>query len=71
MKQVYHLIGKHDTTTMVQLTLSLSELKILHNACVDVLREFPEMLSYDEARKDLDAVIRDNEPIISSDELLD
>lgn len=33
-------------TTRVDLQISLGELKILHNACVDIVRDFPMMISY-------------------------
>ncbi len=33
-------------TTRVDLQLSLGDLKILHNACVDIVRRHPDMISY-------------------------
>ena len=38
----YQLIQKDDVNKNVNLTLTLGMIKILHNACVDVLRTLPE-----------------------------
>ena len=38
----YQLIQKDDAIKNVNHTLTLSMVKILHNACVDVLRTLPE-----------------------------
>ena len=38
----YQIIQKDDVTKNVNLTLTLGMVKILHNACVDVLKTLPE-----------------------------
>ena len=38
----YKLIQSGDEKLNIGLTLTMAELKILHNACVDVLRTLPE-----------------------------
>lgn len=37
---------QEENNLKVDLTLTLVEIKILHNACVDVVNEFPDMVGY-------------------------
>jgi hypothetical protein len=41
----------------VPVYLTMQELKMLHNALVDLLNEYPEMIGYAELRKVLEAYI--------------
>ena len=51
----------------VDMTLYLMDVKILHNACVDILREFPEMEGYRQVMIKLAMVIEDAEFSIEND----
>ena len=50
-----------EETQMVDMELSMVDIKILHNACVDILNEFPDMIGYDDVRKKLAKIILDNQ----------
>lgn len=39
--------------TYVDMTLYLQDVKILYNACVDILNEYPEMIGYENTAKKL------------------
>ena len=43
----------------VSLTLTLGQIKILNNACIDILNKYPEMISYQEVQKNLNEIIID------------
>ena len=45
----------------INITLEMTDLKILHNACVDILREFPEMIGYKNVQLKLNKIIKQNE----------
>jgi len=45
----------------INLKLEMSDLKILHNACVDILREYPEMIGYHRVQIKLNEIIKSNE----------
>ena len=45
----------------INLKLEVSDLKILHNACVDILREYPEMIGYQRVQIKLNELIKSNE----------
>jgi|LakMenEpi03Aug12_release.lakeMendotaPanAssembly.Ray.scaffolds.fasta_scaffold861638_2 hypothetical protein len=44
----------------INLKLEVSDLKILHNACVDILREYPEMIGYQRVQNKLNEIIKSN-----------
>lgn len=48
--------NKEDNTN-VMLNLNIGELKILYNACVDILNEHPEMIGYRGVAEKLEQVI--------------
>ena len=58
---VYHLIKMEDVTKNVNLTLTMGIVKILHNACVDILKEEPTLTAYKAALEELEQVILDQE----------
>jgi hypothetical protein len=39
--------------TYVDMTLYLQDVKMLYNACVDILNEYPEMIGYEKTAKKL------------------
>jgi hypothetical protein len=47
-------------TSYVDLTLTLGDLKILHNACVDIVNRHPEMIGYQRLIVKLGMVIDDH-----------
>ena len=45
----------------INIKLEMVDLKILHNACVDILRELPEMIGYHRVQIKLNEIIKSNE----------
>jgi len=45
----------------INLKLEISDLKILHNACIDILREYPEMIGYHMVQIKLNEIIKSNQ----------
>ena len=57
----YQHLRKEDNTKNVSIVLTMEEIKILHNACVDILNLHPEMVSYQKAQESLEDIILYNE----------
>lgn len=53
----YQLLKAGDEKINVSCVLTMAEIKILHNACVDMLKECPEMISYKAALEELEEII--------------
>jgi hypothetical protein len=53
----YRLLNSETNYELVDMTLYLQDVKILHNACVDILNECPEMLGYRKVIEKLALVI--------------
>jgi hypothetical protein len=53
----YRLLNSETNYELVDMTLYLQDVKILHNACVDILNECPEMLGYRKVMEKLALVI--------------
>jgi hypothetical protein len=53
----YQLLKAGDEKLNLAITLTMAEVKILHNACVDLLRETPEMISYQAVMEELNEII--------------
>ncbi len=51
------LLDSETNYEMVGLNLYVSDVKILYNACVDILNEHPEMIAYDNVAKKLKLVL--------------
>ena len=60
------LLNMRSDHQYVDLTLYLSDIKILYNTCMDVLDECPEMISYKQIAKKLKLVIN-NTKLIPND----
>jgi hypothetical protein len=45
----------------INIKLEMVDLKILHNACVDILRELPEMIGYHRVQIKLNEIIKTNQ----------
>jgi hypothetical protein len=55
-----------DATTnknYVDVTLYVEDIKILYNACVDILNEHPEMIGYERTAKKLKMVLDNSLPL--------
>jgi hypothetical protein len=48
---------KEEKQQKVSVSLSMVDIKILHNACVDILNLNPEMIGYSEVMKKLSKII--------------
>lgn len=57
----YTLLNPETNHDYVDMTLYLQDVKILHNACVDILRKNPEMIGYRNVMEKLKMVIEDHE----------
>ena len=55
----YIPLTSNSNDVQVSLTLTLGQMKILHNACIDILNQYPEMIGYQEVQKNLNQVIID------------
>jgi hypothetical protein len=42
----------------INVKLKIADLKILHNACVDILKEYPEMIGYHRIQIKLNEIIK-------------
>lgn len=63
------LINSNDSQEQVKLTLTMQDIKMLHNLCCDTVNEYPEMIGYEKLAKKLNIII-DSEKIMSAlDEL--
>lgn len=57
----YYHLNQETNLNYVGVELHLQDVKILHNACVDILREHPEMIGYRNVMTKLAMVIEDSE----------
>ena len=55
------LLNSETNHNYVDMTLYLQDVKILHNACVDILSKHPEMIGYRNVMEKLRMVIEDHE----------
>ena len=55
------LLNSATNETNVDLTLYLEDIKILYNACVDILNEHPEMIGYRRTAKKLKLILEEAE----------
>lgn len=67
---VYQLIKREDVTKNVNLTLTMGIIKILHNACVDVLKQEPNLNAYKAALEELQEVIDNHDKTVRGDIVL-
>ena len=57
----YRKLNKETDLTPVDMTLYLQDVKVLYNACVDINKQFPEMIGYTRLAEKLQLVIDENE----------
>lgn len=56
----YIKLDKDTDYNYVSMELYLQDVKILHNACVDILNKHPEMIGYERVAKKLRMVIENS-----------
>jgi hypothetical protein len=61
----YQNLKTGDNSKNLSIVLTMEEIKILHNACVDILNEFPEMIGYKKAQESLEDIILFNEATLN------
>ena len=64
------LLDPNTNHDYVDLTLYVQDIKILYNACVDILNEHPEMIGYERTAKKLKMVLDDQQEIQDNPYLL-
>jgi hypothetical protein len=57
----YRKLDPKTDYTSVDLTLTLQDVKVLYNACVDISNQYPEMIGYQKIMEKLIPVIDNNE----------
>jgi hypothetical protein len=55
----YHKLDPDTDHLPVELHLILQDIKVLHNACVDITNQYPEMVGYERIREKLEFYIKD------------
>ena len=53
------LLNQKNNYDYVDMTLYLQDVKILYNACIDIINENPEMIGYENVAKKLEMVIKE------------
>ena len=51
------ILNQKNNYNYVDMTLHLQDVKILYNACIDIINEYPEMIGYEKVAKKLLMVI--------------
>lgn len=59
--KTYTTLVNNTNDVPVSLKLTLGQIKILHNACVDILIDYPDMIGYAEVQTKLQEIIFDVE----------
>ena len=67
----YRKLNKETDLTPVDMTLYLQDVKVLYNACVDINKQFPEMIGYTRLAEKLQLVIDENEQNYTDVDLID
>ena len=57
----YYKLNKENDEQLVECYLTLQDIKVLHNACLDITKNFPEMIGYEAIRGKLEFYIKDVE----------
>ena len=57
----YILLNRIEDNTNLMVNFNLGELKIMYNACVDILNKHPEMIGYQELAYKLEQVIKNTQ----------
>jgi len=65
--KTYTTLVNNTNDVPVSLKLTLGQIKILHNACVDILIDYPDMIGYSEVQTKLQEIIFDVEKKLLAD----
>lgn len=57
------LLDSKTNENSIDLNLDLQDIKILYNACIDILDKHPEMISYKKVARKLKLVINNSLPL--------
>jgi len=67
----YKKLNPKTDYTYVDMTLYLQDVKVLYNACVDINKQFPEMVGYIRLAEKLQLVIDEKEQNYTDVDLID
>ena len=67
----YRKLNKQSDSTSVDMTLYLQDVKVLYNACVDINKQFPEMIGYTKLAEKLQLIIDEKEQNYTDVDLID
>jgi hypothetical protein len=63
----YHYLDPQTNLDSCEVTLNLQEVKMLHNACVDIVSRHPSMIGYAEVAVKLSNFIIEAEGVVHTD----
>jgi hypothetical protein len=67
----YRKLNTETNLTPVDMTLYLQDVKVLYNACVDINKQFPEMIGYTKLAEKLQLIIDEKEQNYTDVDLID
>jgi hypothetical protein len=67
----YRKLNTENNLTLVDMTLYLQDVKVLYNACVDINKQFPEMVGYIKLAEKLQIIIDEKEQNYTDADLID
>jgi len=67
----YKKLNKQTDEIPVEMVMSLQEVKVLYNACVDINKQFPEMIGYTRLAEKLQLIIDEKEQNYTDVDLID
>ena len=67
----YRKLNTENNLTLVDMTLYLQDVKVLYNACVDINKQFPEMIGYIKLAEKLQIIIDEKEQNYTDADLID
>lgn len=67
----YKKLNPQTDYTYVDMTLYLQDVKVLYNACVDINKQFPEMIGYTNLAEKLQLIIDEKEQNYTDVNLID
>ncbi len=67
----YRKLNPETDYNYVDMTLYLQDVKVLYNACVDINKQFPEMISYTRLAEKLQLIIDENDKNYTDVDLID
>ena len=67
----YKKLNKQTDEIPVEMVMSLQDVKVLYNACVDINKQFPEMIGYTNLAEKLQVIIDEKEQNYTDVDLID